>query len=126
MKSYFEVIFTCVLNILQIKCPKEVHDIVSRKLDRITFGIRSAIKHCAEETGGKDVEGLRFDIRNVPSHVFGNHDKCREYFCSKKTQVDDNYLPQLNKYGVYTKIQKIVDSVAAKAEFLNLNKTSKL
>lgn len=101
-------------------------DIVSKNLERITFGIRCAIKHCADETGGQDVEGLRFDIRNVPAHVFGSHDKCRSYFCTKQTLDDENYVPHLNKCDVLSRIQKIVDAVAAKAEFLNHNKTSNL
>lgn len=111
---------------IQIKYPKEVNDIVSKNLERVTFGIRCAIKHCAEQTDGQDVEGLRLDIRNVLSHVFGQHDKCRAYFCTQKTLEDDNYMPQLIKSNVFAKMQKIVDAVAAKAEFLNLNKTSNL
>lgn len=62
----------------------------------------------------------------MPAHVFGNHDKCRSYFCSKQTLDDENYVPHLNKCDVLSKIQKIVDAVAAKAEFLNYNKTSNL
>lgn len=90
---------------------------------RITRGVRAAIVHCAE-SGGSDVEGLRHDIRNVPAHVYGNHEKCRNYFCTKLTNPDECYIDLLYKYGILSKIQAVVEAVAAKAEFLNHNKTS--
>lgn len=93
---------------------------------RIARGVRAAITHCANVTNGSDVEGLRHDIRNVPAHVFGDHQKCRDYFCSKITNPDDCHVELLQKYGVLSKIQGVVDMVAAKAEFLNHNKTSNM
>lgn len=91
---------------------------------RITRGVRAAIVHCAEATGGSDVEGLRHDIRNVPAHVFNDHRKCRDYFCSQLTNENEWHIDLLQKYGVLSKIQGVVETVAAKAEFLNHNKTS--
>lgn len=98
---------------------------------RITRGIRSAIKHCADETMGKNVEGLRSDIRNAPSHVFGVHDECRTYFCTNKTDNSEpsdesSIIPELQKLGLWNKILIAVESVAAKAEFLCENRTSNL
>lgn len=107
-----------------MKCPKEVKDLVSRNIERITLGIRSAIKHCAEVSNGSDVQGLYNDIRNAPYHVFGYHNNCRSYFCSMKDE--ECHVDRLEKCGVWSKIQTIVDGVAAKAESLKYNNTNLL
>lgn len=101
-------------------------DLVSKNIERITLGIRSAIKHCAEETHGSDVPGLYHDIRNAPCHVFGQHTNCREYFCDKRDAEEECHVDRLKKCGVWTKIQNVVDSVAAKADSLKHNKTSNM
>lgn len=99
---------------------------VSKNIERVTLGIRSAIKHCAEETNGTDVSGLYEDIRNAPRHVFGDHTACRSYFCTKKDAKEECYVNLLMKFGVWSKIQSIVDAVAAKADSLKYHKTSNL
>lgn len=118
----------------------------SKGIERITRGIRSAIKHCADETNGMEVEELRNDIRNAPFHVFGLHDDCRSYFCSHKKNPSEtpealdeenpcenlkpsdeiNVIHDLKKHGIWNKILIAVESVAAKSEFLSENRTSNL
>lgn len=99
---------------------------MAKNIERITLGIRSAIKHCAEESDGADIEGLYHDIRNAPYHVFGRHDDCRTYFCSKRDSGEECYVDRLKTCGVWSKIQSIVDSVAGKSESLKYNKTSNM
>lgn len=101
---------------------------MSTSIDRITRGIRSAIKHCADNTNGKDTEGLRQDIRNAPFHVFEMHNGCRSYFCEKKNDVSNTrcIIPDLQAIGIWDKIIVAIEKVAAKAEFLSENKTSNL
>lgn len=93
----------------------------------MTKGVRSAIKHCAD-SGSKDVEGLRYDIRNVPYHVFGDHSACRDYFCLHKDETNDtsSIIADLQKCGGWEKIAVIMEKLASKAEFLCENKTSNL
>lgn len=130
---------------MQIKCPKQHALDVNKCIDRTTRGIRAAIKHCAEYTDGKKVDDLRYDIRNAPYHAFGKHSGCRNYFCTideGKTDANRNLIPETNRgddtdstkdliselerCGVWNKILVIVEKIAAKAEFINLNKTSNL
>ena len=108
-------------------------NIFKKSVDRTTRGIRAAIKHCAEETNGSDVEGLRRDIRNAPYHAFGIHDDCRPYFCHPITPNEDEcntqqkcIVPQLKEIGIWNKVLVAVEKLAAKAEFLSENKTSNL
>lgn len=115
------------LLVLQIKCPKQYADQVTNKIDRMTKGVRSAIKHCAEN-GASDIEGLRNDIRNVPYHVFDSHSACRDYFCKHKdtTKSNPSIIADLGKNGVWEKILIVMEKLASKAEFLCENKTSNL
>lgn len=99
---------------------------MTKNIERITLGIRSAIKHCADDTNGSDVSGLYEDIRNAPRHVFGDHNACRTYFCNKKEVTEECFVDLLNRHGVWSKIQNIVDAVAAKADSLKYHKTSNL
>jgi hypothetical protein len=46
---------------------------------KMTFGIYAAIKHNRKSN---DIPGLQQDIMNSIDHVLGNHEKCRDYFCS--------------------------------------------
>lgn len=100
---------------------------MSSRIERITKGARSAIKHCAD-SGNNDVEGLRHDIRNVPYHVFGKHTSCRDYFCKYKDDpsMEFSLISDLEKCGVWDKILVIMEKLASKAEFLSENKTSNL
>ncbi|XP_062557727.1 uncharacterized protein LOC134222581 [Armigeres subalbatus] len=111
-----------------IKCPKQFANTMTKSIDRITRGIRSAIKHCADETNGEDVEGLRHDIRNAPFHAFGVHDDCRSYFCKNKQDVTEsqNIVLEFQSHGIWDKITLAVEKSAAKAEFFSENRTSNL
>ena len=52
-----------------------------KAITRLTAGARAAIKiH-------DDVESLRTDLRNGPSHVFNDHSKCSPSFCKVVAQV---------------------------------------
>lgn len=102
---------------------------MSKCIDRTTRGIRAAIKYCAENTDGLDVEGLRHDIRNAPFHAFGSHLNCRDYFCTiKEGENDDcdNLISSLDQAGIWNKILVVIEKTAAKAEFINENRTSNL
>lgn len=113
--------------VFQIKCPKQFADQISSCIARITKGVRSAIKHCAD-CGSKDVEGLRHDIRNVPYHIFDMHTDCRDYFCKHKDDTSEtpSIISELKKCGVWDKMLVIMEKLASKAEFLCENKTSNM
>lgn len=101
---------------------------MSKAIEHITRGIRSAIKHCADVTNGEDIEGLRHDIRNAPFHAFACHNDCRSYFCKNKEDATDIFsiIPDLKSSGIWDKIMLAVEKTAAKAESFSENRTSNL
>lgn len=44
---------------------------------------------------------LQEDIRNGPLHVFGDHSRCKEYFCSGSKPGEDNLVGNLKAYGIW-------------------------
>ena len=54
-------------------------------IQRLTIGARMAIKMHNET---QNVVQLRTDLRNGPSHVFGNHSKCNPQFCTHNTATN--------------------------------------
>lgn len=71
------------------------------KIEEIIKGIRSARMHWFKvdiQHSGK-VENLRNDIYNAPSHVFGSHDNCADYFCKKKGSNEENIVLKMVSNG---------------------------
>lgn len=68
------------------KKPKFAPYLTNPKIEEIITGIRCARMHWVKTDLPKSaqIENLRQDILNAPSHVFGSHEKCAEYFCVKK------------------------------------------
>lgn len=46
------------------------------------------------------VRCLQGDIRNGPSHVFGDHSKCKEDFCSGEKPGELNVVEDLKNFGL--------------------------
>lgn len=69
--------------------------VIGQRQERILYGIRTAIKHRKNESESfnERVRQLSKDIDNSVNHVFGDHNSCPEYFCSKKEER--NYLQEL-------------------------------
>lgn len=58
------------------------------------------------------VKQLRQDILNIPSHVFGEHLKCRErgYFCQEIPVTEpspSNIVPELVSAGLYQQVKML-------------------
>lgn len=84
--------------------------------------MHAAILHCAKE-GGVDVDGLRHDIQNSFSHVFGCHDNCRSYFCDKQNSPDALELVKSDE-GVYNAVRNLLETLAAEADRLRLGEST--
>lgn len=98
--------------------------LLKQHLFRIGKGLRSAIEYCAKHQ--ESVETLRKDLRNVPCHVFGDHNNCRDYFCpqEKRNNQDRNDLDVMRNDQLYIEIRREVEVLAVKAESLQRGKTS--
>ncbi|XP_076285575.1 uncharacterized protein LOC143211627 [Lasioglossum baleicum] len=84
---------------------KELRTIVKNNAYRLRTGILAAAKRRFEEELSRpdQVRKLKGDLKNVPSHVFGEHKKCRQlaYFCQKCDDPKEiNHVPQLKEAGM--------------------------
>jgi len=69
---------------------------------------------------------LQKDILNIPSHIFGEHKRCKErgLICEENREKVKNYVPYLKCYGLYQKIESAVTYLSAYADSLLLNLTN--
>lgn len=85
-------------------------------------GVHAAILHCADE-GGTDVDGLRHDIQNSLNHVFGCHDNCREYFCTKQNSPEPLELLKSDE-SIFNAVHGLLETVAAEADRLRFGEST--
>ena len=58
--------------------------LTKKAIQRLTIGARMAIKM---HSSTHNINQLRHDLRNGPSHVFGDHSNCTSQFCTHRTTV---------------------------------------
>jgi len=70
------------------RIPKHEQNTVIRHREKITIGVRKAIEHNSANRPITSYRTLIEDFENVLNHVFGEHRKCKPYFCTKETEGD--------------------------------------
>lgn len=85
-------------------------------------GVRTAIKEAGVTKSAQDVVNLRQDIKNAPDHVFGNHNRCRE-FCNRKENHEQDDTKKVDPL-FFGKIRTLVGNVESKADSLVYNQTT--
>lgn len=93
------------------------------RLERLVKGVRAAVKHAGPTRSLQDITNLRNDLKNAPNHVFGDHNVCRDTYCTLKTAGEVNVLNKMDP-ELLTEIRKLVDKLERKAETLVLNETT--
>lgn len=85
-----------------------------QKILKLRRAVTEAVKHRkTEETPLEEkIALLQADILNGPSHVFGDHCKCSQYFCSGPKEGEKNLVPELKSSGLYEQIMKSVKYLA--------------
>ncbi|XP_076655252.1 uncharacterized protein LOC143360365 [Halictus rubicundus] len=111
--------------------PGRYRKTVEGSIRLLRVGIQSAARFRANENlqESQQIENLRADIINVPSHVFGEHKECQKlgYFCNSPVKEDEeNIVPELMRVGVYQRIQEILRPLLTNAESLLRNKNNNL
>ncbi|KAL7290852.1 hypothetical protein TKK_0015585 [Trichogramma kaykai] len=67
---------------------------------------------------------LRRDILNLPNHIFGDHNECKErgYNCSEIEKTCDdresNYVPEMKQVGLFDKVFEAVNDLSVNSESL--------
>jgi hypothetical protein len=69
---------------------------------------------------------LRLDILNIPSHVFGQHKRCKERGrkCEENRETEQNYVPLLKLHDLYKKVEDAMKYLSVHADSLLLNVTN--
>ncbi|XP_047993637.1 uncharacterized protein LOC125232064 [Leguminivora glycinivorella] len=67
------------------------------RINRLRIAIKQAVRfRMAQNLSFADrVKELRKDILNSPSHVFGDHSACDDYYCPAEKKQEHNYVPQI-------------------------------
>ena len=97
----------------------------SKFLNSRRNGIISRCARGAISRAAGNVAQLKTDLKNVPSHVFGDHERCPSDVCRLAGKGGENLLPQL-PVGLHRGIMQAVDRVVVKADSLAMNFTSNL
>ena len=73
------------------------------------------------------IEDLKGDLRNLTSHVFGEHEQCLEiaYYKCNHSQQEQNHIPAMKLCGLYTDVN-CVQRLITHAESIIANKTSNI
>ncbi|KAL0894185.1 hypothetical protein ABMA27_014210 [Loxostege sticticalis] len=101
-------------------------NITQDKVMQIRRSIRRAIDHHksnSESENRAHIEPLYNDIMRAHSHAFGDHSRCKPYFCSKTTTAQiAEHEKSVNKHffssSLWTRICFIISSVASHAPSL--------
>jgi hypothetical protein len=107
-----------------IQFEKSVHlklrKMIKLSVLRLRSAVTKAITYRKSQTGDlkTKIRNLEKDILNGPSHIFGDHRSCAEYFCKRKTAGEPNHVPDLIKCDLYPKIMAAVGVLADNARHL--------
>ena len=101
--------------------------LTQNQIKRLTAGARAAIRMHAPT---RNVEQLRHDLRNGPHHVFGDHSKCNQAFCTVRGleqagERNDEQLPSDTGSPAETStLQEHLDEIIRQEQEDNLSPSS--
>lgn len=78
------------------------------------------VKAIRQYKNSNDVTNLHQDIITAPDHAFGNHSKCKDYFCSK-SEADEKVDNEMFSNSIWQRIKLIMTQLAAHARSLILD-----
>lgn len=112
------------------KFPPEFRKILKDRYMRLRTGVVCAIRHWSNQdlAINQKISNLSKDILNSPQHIFGDHENCKEYFCTpeKRRPEPIGLLPQLISCGLLSAIQNLNKKLSYHARSLIHNVTSNL
>lgn len=103
-------------NVKGIKISLEERKIFNPELPRFRKALTQAITHHHKE--GSHWKLLYDDIINMPYHIFGNHKKCRQYFCSGSKPKELDIVENVSKTELWKAIDKALERPATLAPSL--------
>ncbi|KAL4101106.1 hypothetical protein QTP88_021126 [Uroleucon formosanum] len=123
--------FAATLNMPNIKSSKGecvpgcYRKILHDRLLRLRYAVTEAIKYRQRQLETILYEDnllkLKKDIINGPSHVFGDHSDCSQYFCEGPKIDEKNYVENFKRLGIWEYITKIKNMLIYHTESLMYN-----
>jgi len=109
---------------------EKLRNIIGNRVFKIRIAVTKAAQFRLEEynTIQKKIKSLKIDLNNVISHVFDEHNECARigYFCDgSQKENEENYIPELKKYGLYEKLQNALKHISWNCRSLLQDKDSK-
>jgi hypothetical protein len=97
---------------------KKDRDCLKARHNRFGKGAMSAIRYNNSnqlEEPPTNYRSLAEDMRNLPFHIFGNHTKCKDYFCVRKESGEKDLTKELNGKQIWVDIQNACHNIGNKA-----------
>lgn len=102
--------------------PLSGRKLLSQLIPRLTRAARCAITNAG--CGDHNSEMLREDLRNGPFHVFGDHSNCRNTYCTRKNNGEENKVSLLVQTTIWPSLIMSLDPLVQKADRLVNNYTT--
>ncbi|XP_045475419.1 uncharacterized protein LOC123681212 [Harmonia axyridis] len=87
-------------------------------VERLVKSVRIIVKN-----NKNDVVMLRRDLGNAPYHIFGNHENCRDTYCKRKNDGEEDCTKIMSPL-FFQEILKILEPMKNKADRLAYNETT--
>lgn len=106
--------------------PVKLRKLLDTNILRLRKAVKGAVDHTSklDTTMEQKLNILKQDLLNSPCHVFGDHDKCKAYFC--KGGIDENVVPEMKKCGLWYEIYSILNHIVTNAESLLMAQTNNI
>lgn len=88
---------------------------------RIRTDIMAAVDHWRKQNISEveQIKNLQRDCKNVPHHVFGDHQECARYFCRGKLKPKEvNYVPAMKAAGIFSQLEHAFERVTSNCDSL--------
>jgi len=104
--------------------PIQERRLVSSDFPRFGIAVRKSVDHYQQNKTSTSWKDLEHDLRNIPFHIFGQHYKCKKYFCDKVTTPEENKIPAFVKMNFWAPLQLALNRVVRLAKSLIEKKTT--
>ncbi|CAI6367305.1 unnamed protein product [Macrosiphum euphorbiae] len=104
--------------------PGCMRNLLVSRVERLRAAVIKAVKYRKQQnyiSYEDSVKMLKKDIVNSPNHVFGDHENCSDYFCTRKDLGEENYVPDMKRVGLWDDIGSIRSALTYHTESLMFN-----
>lgn len=107
--------------------PGVLRNKLSANLLRLRSAVTGAVKYNKAVTNipyHEKINNLRTDIHNGPFHVFGDHSKCKSYYCTGPKENGEDVVENMKLCGLWANVMSANNFLACHTDSLLKNGTS--